>query len=58
MSRVQFLEQQIAELSKWISRLDDIAWDQQLEEDADNGKLARLAEASLKDHAAGRSTEL
>jgi hypothetical protein len=66
MSRVQQLEQQIQELSKeelqelraWFAELDAISWDQQLEADAHNGKLARLAETSLNDHAAGRSADL
>jgi hypothetical protein len=66
MSRVEQLEQQIAELDEaelqalrvWFVRFDAEAWDRQIEADASNGRLARLAERALQDHAAGRSTRL
>jgi hypothetical protein len=66
MSRVQQLEQQIASLNQdelrvlreWFARFDADDWDRQIASDAKSGKLARLAERALKDHEAGRSTEL
>lgn len=66
MSRVEQLEQQIAELDEaelkalreWFARFDAEVWDRQIEADAKNGKLARLAERALQDHATGRSTKL
>jgi hypothetical protein len=66
MSRVEQLEQQIASLDQdelrvlreWFARFDADDWDRQIASDAKNGKLARLAERALKDHKAGRSTDL
>jgi hypothetical protein len=40
----------------WFARFDAAAWDQEIDADADNGKLRSLAERALKDHDAGRST--
>jgi hypothetical protein len=66
MSRVEQLEQQIAELDQselkalraWFERYDAEVWDRQIESDAKSGKLGRLAERALTDHQDGRSTEL
>ena len=66
MSRVEQLEQQIAVLDQdelrilreWFVRFDADDWDRQIASDAKNGKLAQLAERSLRDHEAGRSTDL
>lgn len=66
MSRLEQLEQQIVELDAselkalraWFERYDAEVWDRQIESDAKSGKLARLAERALRDHQAGRSTEL
>ena len=66
MSQVEKIENQIAELSstelaafrKWFVQFDASAWDLQFEADAKAGRLDRLAETALKDHAAGRSREL
>ena len=66
MSRLEQLEQQIAELDvselkalrAWFECYDAEVWDRQIESDAKNGKLARLAERALLDHEARRSTEL
>lgn len=66
MSRLEQLEQQIAELDAselkalraWFERYDSEIWDRQIESDAKSGKLSRLAERALRDHRAGRSTEL
>ena len=66
MSRVERVEDEVQNLSAeelkafrdWFARFDAAAWDQQIEADADNGKLRSLAERALKDHEAGRSTVL
>ena len=66
MSRVEQVEGQVESLSadelkafrEWFARYDADIWDQQIESDAKNGKLLSLADSALRDHAAGRSTEL
>ena len=66
MSRIEQIERQIQQLTAeelaalrdWFATFDAEAWDRQMEADARDGKLDRLAEAALGDHAAGRSTEL
>ncbi|MBV8895840.1 MAG: hypothetical protein JO051_04960 [Acidobacteriaceae bacterium] len=66
MSRLEQLEQQIAELDaselkalrEWFARYDAEVWDHQIESDAKSGKLAGLAERAMREHLAGRSTEL
>ncbi len=66
MSRVQHIEQQITTLNpgelralrEWFAQYDGEVWDRQIEADAKNGRLARLAERALQDHEAGRSTDL
>jgi hypothetical protein len=66
MSRVERVEGEVQNLSaeeliafrEWFARFDAAAWDQQIEADADNGKLRSLAEQGLRDHEAGQSTVL
>ena len=66
MSRVEKIESQIRELSsaelaalrEWFAELDASDWDRQFEGDAKAGKLDRLADKVLSDHAAGRSSDL
>ena len=66
MSRVERVEGEVQNLSAeelkafrdWFARFDAAAWDQQIEADADNGKLRSLVERALKDHEAGQSTLL
>ena len=66
MSRVEQIEGQIqqltaeelASLRDWFASFDAESWDRQMEADAREGKLDRLAEAALQDHAAGRFLEL
>ena len=66
MSRVEQIEGQIkvldqhelSALRKWFAQYDAEAWDKQIEDDANNGKLAALADSALRDHDNGRSTEL
>jgi hypothetical protein len=66
MSRVEAIENQIKELSHdelallrdWFADFDFTMWDFQIESDAKSGKLDRIAEKALQDHAAGRSRKL
>lgn len=66
MSKVEQIEQQIQaldptelrQLLDWLVEFDANVWDQQLEADINAGKLDAFAEKALRDHAAGRTTEL
>jgi hypothetical protein len=66
MSKVQELEKQIEQLSaaelaefrRWYAEFDANVWDRQFEADVKAGKLDAMAEKALRDHAAGKSTEL
>jgi hypothetical protein len=66
MSKVKELENQIEQLSpgelaefrRWYAEFDAQVWDRQFEADVKAGKLDALAEKALRDHAAGKSTEL
>jgi hypothetical protein len=66
MTRVLRLEQQIAELSseelavfrKWFAEFDAKMWGQQIEADANAGKLDSLAQKAVRDHITGKSTRL
>ena len=66
MSRLDQIEGQIQQLTaeelvslrEWFAAFGAASWDRQIESDSHKGKLDRLAEAALNDHAAGRSTEL
>jgi hypothetical protein len=66
MSRVQELEKQIEQLSdaelaefrRWYAEFDANVWDRQFEADVKAGKLDAMADQALRDHAAGKSTEL
>ena len=66
MSKLESIEEQIrslsadelAQLRTWFLEFDWALWDQQLERDVAVGKLDRLAEQALRDHAAGKTTPL
>ena len=66
MSRVERIEGDVQNLSaeelkafrEWFARWDAARWDEQVEVDAGNGKLRSAADRALKDHEAGRSTQL
>jgi hypothetical protein len=66
MSTVQEIETAVSKLSReqlsafrtWFQKFDAEAWDRQLEEDIDAGRLDHLAEESLRDLCEGRYTEL
>jgi len=63
MTRVEELEREVRELTpaelasfrEWFAEFDAAAWDQEIAADADAGKLDRIANTALADHAAGRS---
>jgi hypothetical protein len=65
MSRVERIEGQVKELSpeelsafrQWFADFEAEIWDHQFESDVSTGKLDKLAERALRDHAAGRSTD-
>jgi hypothetical protein len=66
MGKIEKLEQQIrdlseeelAELRRWFAEFDAEVWDRQIEADSKAGKLDRLAEKALRDHAEGRTKPL
>lgn len=66
MDRVEHIESQIRQLTPdelhdlrvWFANFDAELWDRQFEQDVEAGKLNRLAEQALRDHNAGKSTEL
>ena len=66
MTPVEVLERQIKDLSeaelaefcRWFEEFDALSWDAQIESDARSGKLDALADAALKEHAAGRTKPL
>ena len=65
MKNVETIERQVESLSaselaafrKWFREFDAAAWDQQIEEDVQAGKLDRLADAALEAFKAGKCTE-
>ena len=65
MSRVETVEREVQSLSaeelaafrKWFHQFDAAAWDRQIEEDVQAGKLDRLADAALEAFKAGKCTE-
>jgi len=66
MTKVEKLEREIRTLSAeelasfrtWFAEFDAVAWDRQIDADAETGKLDQMADAALADHAAGRSRKL
>ncbi len=66
MTRVEQLEQEIAKLSSqefaqlrdWLLEQDWAEWDREIERDAAAGKLDRLINQALADHAAGKTRPL
>jgi hypothetical protein len=66
MSRVDNLEGQVKQLSpeelkafrEWFVEFDAEAWDRQFEADVQSGKLDELGARALRDHEAGRATDL
>lgn len=49
---------ELSKLRTWFAEFDAQTWDRQLEADSGTGKLDRLIEESLAEHAAGKSRPL
>ena len=49
---------ELAKWQNWFAEFDAAVWDRQLERDAKAGRLDMLADEAIRDHAAGKSTEL
>jgi hypothetical protein len=66
MGKIERLEQEIralsaeelSELRRWFIEYDAEAWDREIEADVKSGKLDRLAEEALRDHAEGRTKRI
>ncbi|MEX0955976.1 MAG: hypothetical protein WDZ83_12285 [Rhizobiaceae bacterium] len=66
MTKLEKIEQSVAELSDaelkrfavWFADFQWERWDRQLDQDVEAGKLDRLADEALADHAAGRTRPL
>jgi hypothetical protein len=66
MGKIENIERQIEELSPvelahfraWFLEFDWAVWDRHLAADVQAGKLDRLSQQALRDHAAGKTTPL
>ena len=66
MTKIEKLEREVRDLTpkelasfrEWFAAFDAAAWDRELEEAANAGKLDRLADEALAEHRAGRSRKL
>jgi hypothetical protein len=66
MGKIEKIEQEVQALSPeelaqfraWFLEFDWVAWDRQIERDAQTGRLDDLAAKALRDHAAGKTTPL
>ena len=66
MTKVEQLEREVQKLSpaelaafrEWFRKYDSQEWDDQIDKDAREGKLDKLASESLAEHQAGRTQEL
>ena len=66
MSRLESVENEVKRLTSdelrafrdWFAEFDANTWDRQFESDARSGRLDGLAERALRDHKAGKSTDL
>ncbi len=47
--------EELAQFRAWFLEYDWAEWDRQLERDVQAGKLDRLADKALRDHAAGKT---
>ena len=50
--------EQLSKFREWFFEFDAKTWDAELEADVANGQLDRLADQALRQHEAGKSTEL
>jgi len=51
-------KKELARFRKWFAEYDAAEWDRQIEQDAAAGRLDGLAREALREHLAGRTTEL
>ena len=66
MNKVEVLEREVKQLTKeelgqfrdWFLEFEWEAWDRQIEQDSQAGKLDRLAQKALDDYARGKTTPL
>ena len=66
MTKIEKLEHDVQKLGrkelatfrKWFRKYDADEWDQQIEEDVREGRMDKLAEEALAEHAAGTTKEL
>jgi len=66
MSKIERIERDVQALApdeltafrKWFQEFDAAAWDRQIEDDVRAGKLNALADAALKESAAGKCSDL
>ena len=49
---------ELARFRQWFEQFDAQSWDQQLEADAQSGKLDKIAEKALSEYYAGNAKEL
>ena len=49
---------ELARFRQWFAEFDGKAWDEQIEADANAGKLDALAEEALAEYRAGKATEI
>ena len=49
---------ELTEFRRWFAEFDGNAWDRQIEQDADAGKLDQLAADALADYHAGSARQL
>jgi hypothetical protein len=59
MSAIERLSpDELATFRSWFAEFDARAWDRQLEDDANSGRLDALANEALKDAKEGRASDL
>ena len=66
MGKIEIIEKEVSQLSlselgafrEWFFEFDAEAWDNQINRDAQSGKLDSLAASALKDFQSGKYTEL
>lgn len=54
----QLPQNQLMQFRSWYEKFDSDAWDKQIENDVDNGKLEDLANAAIADHLVGKSKKI
>jgi hypothetical protein len=54
----QLPREQLAQFRLWFDQFAADAWDRQIEEDAQAGRLDHLVEKALREHEAGLTSEL